>query len=131
MATIIGCGAQGRVQLEALRHGLDIRRVFAVDNDPAAAKKFTAEVAALGIDAEVPATLRDATLQSDVIVTCTTAHTPYLAIAYVPPGTFIAASARTIRKRVEIEPALMAHARVVTNVRAQCAVMGDLHQRAP
>src|SRR5205085_1000674 len=55
VATIIGCGAQGRVQLEALRHGLDIRRVFAVDNNPAAAAKFAAEIAALGLEAEVPA----------------------------------------------------------------------------
>src|SRR5215212_9202773 len=78
VATICGCGAQGRVQLEALRHGLDIRRVFAFDNDSVAAAKFAAEIAALGIKAEVPATLREGTLQSDVIVTCTTSHTPYL-----------------------------------------------------
>ena len=127
VATIIGCGAQGRVQLEALRHGLDIRRVFAVDHDPAAAEKFAAEVAALGLGAEVPATLRDATLQSDVIVTCTTAHIPYLGIADVLPGTFIAAIGADNPEKCEIEPVLMAHARVVTDVRAQCAVMGDLH----
>jgi len=35
------------------------------------AEKFAAEIAALGLAAEVPATLRCATLQSDVIVTCT------------------------------------------------------------
>src|SRR5947209_8836942 len=91
VATIVGCGAQGRVQLEALRHGLDIRRVFAVDHDPAAAGKFAAEIAAQGLEVQVPATLRAATLDSDVIVTCTTAHTPYLGVADVRPGTFIAA----------------------------------------
>src|SRR5215212_1241528 len=78
VATIVGCGAQGRVQLEALRHGLDIRRVFAVDSDPATAAKFAGEIAALGLGTEAPATLREATLQSDIIVTCTTSHTPYL-----------------------------------------------------
>jgi ornithine cyclodeaminase/alanine dehydrogenase-like protein (mu-crystallin family) len=127
VATICGCGAQGRVQLEALRHGLDIRRVFAVDNNPAAAAKFAAEIAALGLDAEVPATLRVATLQSDVVVTCSTAHTPYLGVADVRPGTFIAAIGADNPEKSEIEPALMARARVVTDVRAQCAVMGDLH----
>jgi alanine dehydrogenase len=126
-ATIIGCGAQGRVQLEALRHGLDIRRVFAVDNDPAAAGQFAAEIAAQGLDAQVPATLRAATLDSDVIVTCTTAHTPYLGIADVRPGTFIAAIGADNPEKSEIEPALMARGRVVADVRAQCAVMGDLH----
>ncbi|TMJ05394.1 MAG: ornithine cyclodeaminase family protein [Alphaproteobacteria bacterium] len=127
VATICGCGAQARVQLEALCHGLDIRRVFAVDGNPSAADKFAAEMTALGLDPEVPATLRDATLQSDIIVTCTTAHVPYLGVADVRPGTFIAAIGADNPEKSEIEPALMAQARVVTDVREQCAVMGDLH----
>jgi alanine dehydrogenase len=127
VATIVGCGAQGRVQLEALRHGLDIRRVFAVDNNRAAAEKFASEIVAQSLDAEVPATLSDATLQSDIIVTCTTAHVPYLGISDVRPGTFIAAIGADNPQKSEIEPELMAHARVVADVREQCAVMGDLH----
>jgi len=127
-ATICGCGAQGRVQLEALRHEFDIRRVFLFDNDRAAAEQFAAEIAAEGaLDVEVAAMLRDATLQSDVIVTCTTAHAPYLGVADVRPGTFIAAIGADNPEKSEIEPALMAQARVVTDVTAQCAVMGDLH----
>jgi len=126
-ATVVGCGAQGRVQLEALRHGLNIRRVFAVDSDAAAAAKFATEIGARGLDAEVPATLRAATLESDVIVTCTTTHVPYLGIADVRPGTFVAAIGADNPEKSEIEPALMARARVVTDVTAQCAVMGDLH----
>jgi ornithine cyclodeaminase/alanine dehydrogenase len=127
-ATISGCGAQGRVQLEALRHGLDIRRVFLFDNDRAAAEKFAAEIAAeRALDVEVVDTLRNATLESDVIVTCTTAHTPYLDAADVPPGAFIAAIGADNPEKSEIEPALMAKACVVTDVTAQCAVMGDLH----
>ena len=127
VATICGCGAQARVQLEALRHSLDIRRVFAVDSDPAAAAGFAAEVAALGLDADVPATLRAATLESDIVVTCTTARTPYLGAADVRPGTFVAAIGADNPEKSEIDPALMGRARVVTDVSKQCAVMGDLH----
>jgi ornithine cyclodeaminase/alanine dehydrogenase-like protein (mu-crystallin family) len=126
-ATICGCGAQGRVQLEALRHNLDIRRVFVFDNDPAASAGFAAEIAEHGLDVEVADTLRSATLQSDVIATCTTARTPYLGIADVRPGTFIAAIGADNPEKSEIDPALMARARVVADVRAQCAAMGDLH----
>lgn len=126
-ATICGSGAQARVQLEALRHGLDIRRVFAFDSDPKVAETFAHEVAAQGLDAEVPKTLRTATLESDVIVTCTTAPTPYLGVADVRPGTFIAAIGADNPEKSEIEPALMARTRVVTDVTALCAVMGDLH----
>jgi alanine dehydrogenase len=126
-ATICGCGAQGRVQLEALRHNLDIRRVFVFDNDPAASAGFAAEIAEHGLDVEVADTVRSATLQSDVIATCTTARTPYLGIADVRPGTFIAAIGADNPDKSEIDPALMARARVVADVRAQCAAMGDLH----
>lgn len=126
-AMICGCGAQARVQLEALRHPLDIRRVFAFDTDQKAAETFAAEVAAQGIDAEVPKTLRAATLESDVIVTCTTARAAYLGVADVRPGTFIAAIGADNQEKSEIEPALMGRARVVTDVSALCAVMGDLH----
>src|SRR5947199_2554430 len=126
-ATICGCGAQGRVQLEALRHGLDLRRVFVFDRDAAAAETFATEIARQGLDAEVPAALRAATLESDIVVTCTTARMAYLGLADVGPGTFIAAIGADNPEKSEIEPALMAKARVVTDVRSLCAVMGDLH----
>src|SRR5437667_191341 len=57
-ATICGCGAQGRVQLEALRHGLDIRRVVVFDDDHAVAEKFVIEIPQQGLDVAVPSTLR-------------------------------------------------------------------------
>jgi len=126
-ATICGCGAQARVQLDALRHGLDIRRVFAFDSDPQAAERFAAEVTAQGLEAEIAASLRAATRESDIVVTCTTAQQPYLDVADVRSGTFIAAIGADNPEKSEIAPALMAKARVVTDVTALCAVMGDLH----
>ena len=128
VATICGCGEQGRIQLAALRHALDIRRVFVFDNDPAAASAFADEVARNhGIDVDVPERLRKATLASDVIATCTPAHAPFLDVADVRPGTFIAAIGADNPEKSEIVPALMARARVVTDLTAQCAHMGDLN----
>src|SRR3954468_7898546 len=65
VATIFGCGAQARIQLEALRHALDIRRVFVVDKDPQAVAALTAEIE--GVEVEIAESLRAATLASDVI----------------------------------------------------------------
>ncbi len=127
-ATICGCGAQGQAQLEALRHGHDIRRVFAFDRDPAAAARFAEQIPAQrSLAVEVAKTLRNATLESDLIATCTTSHAPFLGPDDVRPGTFIAAIGADNPEKSEIEPALMRRARVVADVRAQCAVMGDLH----
>jgi ornithine cyclodeaminase/alanine dehydrogenase len=127
VATICGCGEQGRVQLVALRHGLDIRRVFLFDQDRAAAEAFALEIAREGLEVDVPDTLSAATLASDVIVTCTPAREPFLGIADVRPGTFIAAIGADNPEKSEIDPALMARALVVTDSTEQCISMGDLH----
>jgi alanine dehydrogenase len=126
-ATIFGCGAQGRIQLTALRHALEIRRVFLVDRNAAAAESFAAEVARQGLDVDVPVEPGKAALVSDVIVTCTSAHAPFLGPADVRSGTFIAAIGADNPEKSEIEPALMAKARVVTDLTEQCSYMGDLH----
>jgi alanine dehydrogenase len=62
-----------------------------------------------------------------VIATCTPAHAPFLDVADVRPGTFIAAIGADNPEKSEIVPALMARARVVTDLTAQCAHMGDLN----
>ena len=125
VATIYGCGAQGRTQLAALRHVLDIRRVFLVDRDAAAAERFAGEIA--GLDVDVPAAPREAGRESDVIVTCTSSHAPFLGPDDVRPGTFVAAIGADNPDKSEIDPALMARARVVTDLTEQCRHMGDLH----
>ncbi|HZO47035.1 MAG TPA: ornithine cyclodeaminase family protein [Xanthobacteraceae bacterium] len=127
-ATICGCGEQGRIQLAALRHVLDIRRVFAWDREAAAAAGFADAMSKRhGIDVEAPASLRAATLESDVIVACTPSRQPYLGPGDVRAGTFIAAVGADNPDKSEVHPDLMARATVVTDILAQCATMGDLH----
>jgi ornithine cyclodeaminase/alanine dehydrogenase-like protein (mu-crystallin family) len=80
-ATICGCGAQAPLQLAALRHALDLRRVFAWDIDPAAARAVAARMAAeTGLAVEPIAGLREATRVSDAIVTCTPTRVPFLGL---------------------------------------------------
>jgi ornithine cyclodeaminase/alanine dehydrogenase-like protein (mu-crystallin family) len=126
-ATIFGCGAQAGVQLMALRHTLDIRQVFVVDTDGVAAERFAEEIARDGLDVDIPAKPKRAALASDVIVTCTSARAPILSRADVRSGTFIAAIGADNPEKSEIDPALMAKARVVTDLTEQCRYMGDLH----
>ena len=127
-ATICGCGEQGRIQLAALRHLLDVKRVFAWDKDAAAAAGFVGAMSKEhGIDVATASNLRAATLESDVIVTCTSSREPYLGLDDVRPGTFIAAVGADNPQKSEIHPELMARATVVADILAQCATMGDLH----
>src|SRR5262249_22746479 len=95
--------------------------------DAAAAERLAAEIAGSGLEVDVAVEPRRATLASDVIVTCTSAHAPFLRADDVRAGTFIAAIGADNPEKSEIEPALMARARVVTDVTAQCSHMGDLN----
>ncbi len=128
VATLCGCGAQAAAQLRALSRILPLRRVLAFDLDPArigALAKTLARDTDLVIEAgaDLPAALR----LSDIAVTCTPSHIPFLRRDDVRPGTFVAAVGADNPVKSEIEPALMAAATVVVDILDQCAAGGDLH----
>ena len=127
-ATICGCGEQGRIQLRALRHKLDLTQVFAWDIDSQTSRRFSAEMAAeLGIDVTAIDDLHEGTLVSDAIVTRTSSRTPFLGLEDVRPGTFVAAVGADNPQKSEIKPELMAKAAVIVDVLQQSIVMGDMH----
>jgi ornithine cyclodeaminase/alanine dehydrogenase-like protein (mu-crystallin family) len=129
-ATILvcGCGPQGEANLLALAEILPLRRVFLWDLDSDRSAALAASVDSAGrIAVEVATDLAEAARRSDVVVACTTSRTPYLDVGAVRRGTFVAAVGADSPEKSEIHPSLMAAAKIVTDVRAQCAEMGDLH----
>jgi alanine dehydrogenase len=126
--TICGCGVQGRAQLRALARVLPIARAHAFDLDPAAAAAFAREMSAeLGLDVTAASSHVGALANSDVCVTCTPSRQAFLLREHVRPGTFVAAVGADSADKQELAPELMAAAVVVTDVREQCAEIGDLH----
>jgi len=128
VATICGCGSQGRIQLIALKHMLPLERVYAFDSHPEAAHAFAAQMTQeLGIDVTVPATLREGTAASDVIATCTPSRQPILYKADVSPGAFVAAVGADSPEKQELDPRLLSSSTIVVDILEQCAAMGELH----
>lgn len=128
VATICGCGKQGRIQLIALKQVLPIARAFAFDNEESLAEEFAVEMSVeLGIPVAAIKSLQEGTQQSDVIVTCTTSRQFFLKKEHVPQGAFIAAVGADSHDKQEIDPALLASSKVVCDVLDQCARIGDLH----
>ena len=129
IATICGCGNQGRVQLRAVKLACPLEKVFVWDIHKEAAEQFSVAMAAeLGIVVtpvdDLPAALR----QSDICVTCTTAKKFFIHERDVPQGTFIAAVGADNEDKQELDPALLGPKnKVVADVLAQCAAIGDLH----
>jgi alanine dehydrogenase len=125
---LCGCGGQALEQLRAVLCVRDLSRVCAYDVDQGKADAFsrTAENA-LGIFVAPIRDLRKAMLESDVVVTCTTAKRFFVTRDMVRPGTFIAAVGADHEEKHEIAPELMSRAKVVTDVTEQAARIGDLH----
>lgn len=128
VATICGCGNQGRVQLRALCKVLPLWEVNAFDADSSQAQRFAAEMTTeLGIAVRAAADLESAARASDVCVTCTPSKQPYFKKQFVRPGTFIAAVGADAPDKQELEPAVLVGAKLVTDVTDQCATLGELH----
>jgi ornithine cyclodeaminase/alanine dehydrogenase-like protein (mu-crystallin family) len=125
---LCGCGGQAREQLRALLCVRSPRRVLVHDLDSARAARFAAAAGdELGVEVSVAARLEEAIAKADIIVTCTTARRHFIDEGMVTRGTFIAAVGADSEHKQEIDPALLARAKVVTDVTAQAAAIGDLH----
>ena len=124
---VCGCGDQGRAHAHAFNEVLPLRRLIAWDKDFARARAFAREMGEiLELDTRAVSELRQGSLVSDVIVTCTTSPKPILGLSDVAPGAFVAAVGADSPNKNEIAPRLMANATVVADVHQQCIMMGDL-----
>jgi alanine dehydrogenase len=128
-ATICGCGNQGCVQLRAISHVVPLEKAFAWDIQRDVAERFAAAMAAeLGIAVTSVDDLPMALRQSDICVTCTPAKKFFIHEKDVPQGMFIAAVGADNEDKQELDPALLAPKnKVVADLLAQCATIGDLH----
>ncbi len=124
----VGCGTQARYHLGALLAlgEFPIRAARCLDVDRARTDLLCSLGTAYGLDAVVTTSPGEACREADIVITCTPAKAPVVGPADIKPGTFIAAVGADNPAKCEIAPELMAIARVVPDITAQAAAMGDL-----
>jgi len=126
-AAIIGCGAQARYQLEAVKAVLRLESVRVFDIDRARAEAFartnSTPTCSVRPAPSVPAAVGDA----DICITCTTSKSPILTDDLDLSGCFVAAVGADNPEKHEIAPALMRRARVLVDDIEACASGGDLN----
>jgi alanine dehydrogenase len=128
VATICGCGQQAAAQLRAICAVLPVKKVYAFDSDSTAAENFALTLAQeLSLAIEPVRDLPSALQRSDVCITSTTAKEFFVRKEDVRPGTFIAAVGADDTHKQEIDPALMASAKVVADSLDQSCAIGDTH----
>lgn len=128
VATVCGCGNQGRVQLRSLCRILHLERAYAFDLNESQALTFAVELSPeLGIEIETVKDLASAVANCDVCVTCTPSKKYFIHKEQVSPGTFLAAVGADNEDKQELDPKLLASNKVVADILEQCAEIGDLH----
>ena len=127
-ALICGCGGQSRAQMHALLRVRKPLRIRAYDQDGARARAFAASLATeTGIPSTAVENIRDAVSGSDIVITCTTASRYFIEREMVQPGTFVAGVGADNENKQELDPLLLAHSKLVTDLTEQCSAIGDLH----
>jgi ornithine cyclodeaminase/alanine dehydrogenase-like protein (mu-crystallin family) len=128
VATVVGCGTQGRYHIRALAQVLALERVWLHDVAPERARRLARDMTAeLGLPVLPAPDLHTAVRGSDVCVTCTPARTPLLGPADVLPGLFIAAVGADREDKQELEAEILPSAAVIVDHLEQCAAIGELH----
>jgi ornithine cyclodeaminase/alanine dehydrogenase-like protein (mu-crystallin family) len=127
---IIGSGVQARTQLLAVCCVRKIEYASVYSRTPAHAARFADGMAGVeGVPERIKIedSARDAALDADIICTATSAASPVLRADDVAPGTHINAIGSFTPEMRELDPALVARARVVVDQReAAMAEAGEV-----
>lgn len=120
---IVGAGHQAGFQLRAAARVRKWDRVIAWNLHPEMLPKLGAVAAELGLPFEAVGLER--MLEADAIITITSSPAASLMAAHVAPGTHLACMGTDTKGKQEVEPALMARARLFTDEVAQSVSIGE------
>lgn len=127
VATIVGAGGQARHQLRALAEVRTLREVLVWGRDHEAATRCASELAeSTGLAVRACRELEDAVRAAGIVVTVTPSRAPLVHADWVAPGTHLTAVGSDLPGKLELEPALLAQARVVADRLSQCREQGEI-----
>lgn len=126
---LIGAGVQGRAQLGAARHVLpDVEDIRVYDPAPGRAASLAAELDAAGRGAVRARACDDpeaAVRGADVVITATPSTKAIVMSGWVGPGAHVNAMGADTKGKQELDPALVARAKLVVDNLAQCVELGE------
>lgn len=125
---ICGAGRQGRVQLKFIQAVRRVTKVYVWDAIRSRSEAFAFDVGeASGQEVAVVDRPGDVSRGCDIVITCTPAYRSFIEKGDIQPGTFIGAIGADSPQKQELSAILVAESKLVTDVTAQCAIVGELH----
>jgi len=130
---LIGTGAQSEYQALAFRACLGVNSIRYFDTDPAAMGKFARNLAASGLELAACASTAEAVAGADIITTATAAKRTQVVLtdAQVPAGVHINAIGGDCPGKTELDPKLLARARIFVEYLPQTRIEGDIQSLGP
>lgn len=122
---IIGTGGQSVHQLRATAKVRGLTRVHAWDPMPENVARFAAAVTALGLDYVAETSPQSVAEAAEIIITVTPSQKPILLKDWIRPGTHISAMGADTKGKQELDPALVAAARLFVDEAAQAISIGE------
>jgi alanine dehydrogenase len=128
VATICGCGNQGKISLKAIMKVRPLETIYAYDIDKLQSEKLVNEFKGkLDIISLTIKDLHTALRKSEICVTCTPSKKPFVHAEDIMPGAFIAAVGADSEDKQELFSDFLASNKIVVDVAEQCAEIGELH----
>jgi len=124
---LVGCGAQARTQLLALKELFRIKLVYVWGNKLRPAKKFLKDTKHLGLNMAIKDKISDCTKQADIVVTTTPARKPIVESEWIRDGTHINAIGADAKGKEELEPELLKRAKIVVDDWQQASHSGEIN----
>jgi len=116
---VVGTGTQARLQARLIARYLNLKTVLVWGRNPQAATALAAEIGGTAVS------LRELCDKADLIVTTTPATEPLLTSDMIAAGKRIVAVGADAPGKRELDPAILARARVVVDSCAQCVDHGE------
>lgn len=128
-AGVIGSGTQARYQIKALKLVRDFKRLYVYSIDPQHVEEYAREMKqTLGVEVITADRPETVVRMSDVVVTTTPSHQPYLKAEWLHPGLHITCMGSDTEHKQELYADVLGRAdRIVCDRIAQCAQLGELH----
>ncbi len=124
---IVGSGHQAEHQARWTAEMLGVERVFIWGRSAEKAARLAASLSHQGLTAQAVASVEQLFERCNVVMTCTPSTVALVPAAVVRPGTHIVALGADSLGKQELDPAILARARVImTDDRQQCAERGEL-----
>jgi len=124
---LVGCGAQARTQLLALRELFKIKLVRVWGNEPGCVRSFLRDTRHFGIKTEMADNVYKCVKEADIVVTTTPARRPIVKSEWIRRGTHINAIGADARGKEELQPALLKRAKIVVDDWQQASHSGEIN----